>query len=589
MAEASAKGRDETGLRLYAASARNLAPRLIASLATGAVALIWVGPLWTGLWFAATWVLFYFGVRLMALINRAGAKRGRLAFLLPLNSIASSALSAGMSLALWLQGDELARAFAVIVLFVGAAYVLLHYYAMLKTFLVLIAPYALALGVMGASLAGGSSLTFATVAVAAMVSLVNFFYLSRALLDRSSSALRKARAQARLGEAAAEAANEAKSAFLATMSHEIRTPLNGVLGMAQAMAADPLSQAQRDRLAIIHGSGQALLAILNDILDLSKIEAGKLELEQIEFDLADLAHGAHAAFTALAAQKGLAFSLDIEAARGVYLGDPTRLRQILYNLISNALKFTDEGEIRVTAFCSQAGLNIAVADTGPGVAADAVDRLFGRFDQGDISTTRRFGGSGLGLAICHQLAELMGGDIAVESVIGQGSTFIFHAPLTRLGDEPSSSAAPAAALETPRFDIRVLAAEDNAVNQLVLRTLLEQIGVQPTIVADGAEAVEAWETGEWDAILMDVQMPVLDGPQATRIIREREAASNRKRTPIIALTANAMAHQVSAYLAAGMDDHVAKPIEAARLIEALRQAIEPVEPASEPDLAVGMV
>ncbi len=578
-AEGPPAGDERTGVRLFAASARNLLPRLISSLAVGAVAWIWVGPLWTSVWFAATWMILFAGIGLMRLINAQASPSAaaQLSTALSLNSLASSSIGAAMSLAIWIRGDELAREFAIISLFIGGAYVLLHYYARLNTFLTLIAPYALALVLIGihTSLAGGDRVRIAVALLAGAVSLLNFFYLSRALLDRSSSALRRARGQARQGETAAAAANAAKTNFLATMSHEIRTPLNGVLGMAQAMAAEPLSRRQRERLTIIDESGRTLLALLNDILDLSKIEAGKLELEEIDFDFADLAQGASSAFTALAARKGLGFVVDLDTARGVYHGDPTRLRQILVNLISNAVKFTDEGEIRITAERTDSGLRITVTDTGPGVPPEAIGRLFGRFDQGDISTNRRFGGSGLGLAICHQLAALMGGEIAVESVVGRGCVFTLTAPLARVGEEPirerSSEVAPGPG--ALRLDVRVLAAEDNAVNQLVLKTLLQQIGVEPAIVADGAAAVASWEAGEWDAILMDIQMPVMDGPDAARAIREGEARTGRRRTPIIALTANALAHQVEEYLAAGMDDHVAKPIEAARLFDALERAI----------------
>ncbi|MEO6339868.1 MAG: ATP-binding protein, partial [Caulobacteraceae bacterium] len=344
------------------------------------------------------------------------------------------------------------------------------------------------------------------------------------------------RAEAAMAEAkeAAEASNLAKSAFLATMSHEIRTPLNGVLGMAQAMAAEDLSEVQRDRLKIIRESGEILLAILNDVLDLSKIEAGKLELETIDFDLGEIARGAHAAFTALANRQGLSFAFDIESALGVYRGDPTRLRQILYNLISNALKFTPAGEIRVTAKRLEDGLSITVSDTGVGIPADRLQTLFAKFSQVDASTTRRFGGTGLGLAICRELAELMGGGVAVSSATGIGSDFTLTLPLQRVGDseladplsgEPAhvpANAAPSA--------LRVLAAEDNAVNQLVLKTLLAQIGVEPVVVTNGREAVDAWEAGQWDLILMDVQMPEMDGLTATGLIRQREAELSRPRT-----------------------------------------------------------
>jgi CheY-like chemotaxis protein/nitrogen-specific signal transduction histidine kinase len=382
----------------------------------------------------------------------------------------------------------------------------------------------------------------------------------------------------RAAQARAEAANAAKTAFIATISHEIRTPLNGVLGMAQAMAADGLPDEQRERLSVIRESGESLLTILNDVLDISKIEAGKLELELVDFDLADIAQGAHSNFTALANKKGLSFALDITAARGRYLGDPVRLRQILYNLISNAVKFTDAGAIRVTAHYTGGVLSIAVADTGIGIAPANRAKLFSKFDQLDSSTTRRFGGTGLGLAICRELAQLMGGAIDVESELGHGSCFTLSLPVTRLGDERARSAAAEPAEGVESMSLRVLAAEDNAVNQLVLRTLLHQMGIDPVIVDDGQAAVEAWETGAWDVILMDIQMPVMDGLIATGLIRQREALSGRQPTRIIALSANAMDHQVSEYLAAGMDGHVAKPIAAAALYNALAAIVEAVGP-----------
>jgi signal transduction histidine kinase/ActR/RegA family two-component response regulator len=381
----------------------------------------------------------------------------------------------------------------------------------------------------------------------------------------------------RAAQANAEQANAAKSVFLATMSHEIRTPLNGVLGMAQAMAADTMTQRQRDRLTVIQQSGEALLAILNDVLDLSKIEAGKLELEVVEFDLADIARGAHSAFTAIANKKGLSFGLDIEAARGRYLGDPTRLRQILYNLISNALKFTEQGEIAVKATYRDGVLALSVSDTGLGISPENLTKLFAKFDQLDSSTTRRFGGTGLGLAISRDLAAMMGGDIQVESELSRGSRFVLEIPIQRLGEEALAPAAllrgDDAASQEP-FAVRVLAAEDNSVNQLVLKTLLHQLGVDPVVVGDGQAAVEAWEAGDWDVVLMDIQMPVLDGIAATTEIRRRERELGRRRTPIIALTANAMSHQVGQYMAAGMDGHVSKPIEAAALFQALIAATD---------------
>jgi signal transduction histidine kinase/CheY-like chemotaxis protein len=569
------------GLALYAASMRNLFPRLISNGCVAAVAACFISWQWALIWLIGSWGSHWATFRFMALVGRYRDTRWArpLAIATNANSVVGGILQAIMVMALWRHGGDLPRAFAFTTIFIGSAYVLLQYYADLTLFRMLLAPYVAVLLYMAWDLgtaAGWTPVAMIT-ALAALISMINFFFVSRRLLDRSRTALRKARGEARQGAVAAEAANAAKSTFLATMSHEIRTPLNGVLGMAQAMAGDELSQRQRDRLSVIHRSGEALLAILNDVLDLSKIEAGKLELEQVEFELAEVARGAYSAFTALANKKGLSFALDIERARGRYRGDPTRLRQILYNLISNALKFTEQGEIRVIAIRDGGMLELSVRDTGVGIARENLEKLFAKFDQLDSSTTRRFGGTGLGLAICRELAHLMAGEITVESDLGLGSKFTLRVPLERVGEERSVATMAEARAEADAQDIalRVLAAEDNAVNQLVLKTLLHQMGVDPTVVDNGEQAVKAWESGDWDVILMDVQMPIMDGISATAVIRNSEADTGRARTPIIALTANAMAHQVDQYIAAGMDGHVAKPIQAAELFEALTRAAVP--------------
>jgi len=396
--------------------------------------------------------------------------------------------------------------------------------------------------------------------------------------NRDAERLKRIHAVARAARAAAEAANSAKSQFLANMSHEIRTPLNGVLGMAQAMEQDPLTDLQRERLEVIRRSGDMLLAILNDILDLSKIEAGKLELEQAPFDLGELALGAHATFTAIANTKGLSFDLVVEpSAAGTYLGDSTRVRQVLYNLLSNALKFTEAGEVRVTLSGQARGFSMRIEDTGIGIPPDRLTHLFQKFEQADASTTRRFGGTGLGLSICRELAQLMGGDITVTSQVGKGSVFLATLPLDRAtGAEAVVSAATAsgaADADLGERELKVLAAEDNPVNQMVLKTLLHQAGVHPRLVSDGKAALEAWEAGDWDLILMDMQMPIMDGLDATRAIRAREAVTGRARTPIVALTANVMSHQVAAYVEAGMDGFIGKPIEVGELFAAMEAAL----------------
>jgi CheY-like chemotaxis protein len=383
----------------------------------------------------------------------------------------------------------------------------------------------------------------------------------------------------------AEAASQAKGEFLANMSHEIRTPLNGILTMAQVMAQGELSNAQRDLLCIVRQSGQDLLHLLNDILDFSKIEAGKLELEQTEFDPEKVLESTLAGFAALAEKKDLQLWLDVApSARGLRRGDPARLRQIVANFVSNALKFTDRGGVRIAIAglgeTGREGLQVAVNDTGPGIAADKMSLLFQKFSQVDASTTRRYGGTGLGLAICQELAALMQGRVWAESVDGEGSTFFAELKLPYLRDivAEAKDAGQSDGFGEPSRPLRLLAAEDNPTNRVVLTTVMQVFGFDLTLVEDGAQAVEAWRGQDFDAILMDVQMPVMDGVQATWAIRAEEAASGRRRTPIVALSANAFHHQISDYLSAGMDTHVAKPIDLSTLQAALDYVLAPPEP-----------
>jgi signal transduction histidine kinase/CheY-like chemotaxis protein len=392
-------------------------------------------------------------------------------------------------------------------------------------------------------------------------------------------ALLKIALQAAVAEA--RAGSEAKSTFLATISHEIRTPLNGVLGMAQAILMDELSPAQRKRVEVVRGSGETLLSLLNDVLDLSKIEAGKLTLESIEFDLQKLVDSVVRHAEASATNRGLTLTGDAGAADGVYLGDPKRIRQILNNLVSNAIKFTETGGVSVTAtYEAGQGIRIAVRDTGIGIPADKIGALFEKFRQVDETTTRRFGGTGLGLSICRELSEAMGGDVTIDSVEGEGTTFTARLPLERLRDADEPEAVSDEPDARPSFNLRVLAADDNTTNQLVIKTLLNAAGVEPTVVSNGLEAFEAWRDGEWDLILMDAQMPVMDGPTAVGHIRAREAEEGRPRALIYALTANAMEHQVKSYLDVGMDGHIAKPIQVGRLFGLLAQVQEGVDRAN---------
>ncbi len=380
---------------------------------------------------------------------------------------------------------------------------------------------------------------------------------------------------------AAEAANRAKSEFLANMSHEIRTPLNGVMGIAGALARTRLEPAQREMVELIENSAAVLESLLGDVLDTARIEAGRLELSNEAFDLAASLRVVAALFAPKAAEKGLAFEVVIApTAEAMVSGDPVRLRQIVSNLVSNAVKFTDTGKVSVLVEAVRSietvSLRLTVRDTGIGFDAEVGAKLFKRFEQADGSITRRFGGSGLGLAISRSIAEAMGGTLQAVSQPGQGAAFTLSLDLARARGEGPTPRRTAAAIAEPEGSLSgasVLLAEDHPTNRKVVALILEAVGVDLTIVEDGRAAVEAAQASDFDLILMDMQMPVMDGLTAIRLIRERERATGARRTPILALTANAMPEHAGASSHAGADGHLSKPIPAARLIEAVRGAL----------------
>ena len=476
----------------------------------------------------------------------------------------------------WIHGSPAMKFTALIILF-GLIVEAIRYGAISRATMLVIAPPPF-ISLLAAAIIASGKPSWQWIVITVTVGGLLFYMLDAARqLRGANQALEQAQ------DAALEA-SEAKSAFLAMMSHELRTPMNGVLGLAHALRGARLEGRHARYLEMIETSGQGLMTILNDILDLSKIEAGKLELDVAPFDLRDLVDQVGVMWSETAREKGLGLSLEIDPATPAWvLGDVARVRQILLNLISNALKFTDRGGVAVRVAPAASGVALSVVDTGVGMTTEQRARLFTPFVQGDRSIARRFGGTGLGLTICRHLADLMGGEVAVESTPGEGSTFTVTLPLSAATDPNQSEPEESESLDFT--GVRVLVVDDNAVNQMVARAILEAAGVSVLTADDGCAALERLSTEPFDLVLMDVHMPVMDGIEAVRRIRAGEAG--RADMPIVALTADAMVGDAERLLTQGFDDAHPKPIRPAELLMAVAQLTLLSAKGSEPRRVVG--
>ncbi len=529
---------------------------LVASLLGYGVALIWGG----GLAMSECWT--WFAVRAFGRATPP-TQMDRLNYLG--SAVAVSGAWMVLSAALWTQPQPWAPVAAVMV---WATLILSGISVAYRSSTALIpfaGPPSVVMVVLPALAPRFSGLAQTLIILGAIV-CVAYAAISARRSVRVSRRLADARTELATQKAAAEAANHAKSAFLALMSHELRTPMNGVLGMAYALDLTSLDPGQRRQVRALIQSGDGLMSILDDVLDLVRIESDNLAIEARNFDLRDLLTKAWGAWSAPAAEKGLTLDCEIHPAAPRWVtGDPVRLRQILFKLLSNALKFTEYGDVRMYLGPVPQGVEIRVSDTGPGLDAEVRAHIFERFASSPTPEIRRHGGAGLGLAISQNLAHLMGGRVAVESQPGAGSTFILTLPLTAVdppADQPQTTA------PRPRADrLEVLVVDDNAVNRQVAETLLMALGCEVVVAASGPAALAILERRSFDLFVMDIHMPVMDGIEATRLIRS--GAAGDPETPIIALTADATAGQRERLLSLGFDEFLTKPISPAILAQAL--------------------
>jgi signal transduction histidine kinase/AmiR/NasT family two-component response regulator len=538
---------------------RSRAVRIVISLMIDGLLLANFGWLAAGAWLAVNGLL-----EAWLQFNQIRYGRGTGEYASALTRLSTVAAFSGvwsaMAALTWIHGSPAMKFTALIVLF-GLLIEALKYAVLSRAAFTALAPFPVIALVGAPILFGGFHGWELVFAIVALTGLGAYLTNAARLMRDNARALERA-------QALALEASRAKSAFLAMMSHELRTPMNGVMGMAHALASTRLDPRQTGYLDTMVQSGDGLMAILNDILDLSKIEAGKLELELISFDLGALGRQLHQLWEETARAKGLELSLEIAPDLPTWLaGDPVRVRQVMLNLVANALKFTEHGSVRLTiAPDGECGVAITVSDTGVGISPEQQARLFQPFSQADATITRRFGGAGLGLSICRYLVEMMDGQITVSSRPGAGSTFRATLPL-------AAAEAPALVLAPPPLDglegRRILVVDDNRTNQIVARAILEAAGAVVDVADDGRHSLERLNAEAFDLVLMDVHMPRMDGIEALGRIRAGEGGP--RDIPVIALTADGMFGEADRLLARGFDAVQSKPIRPGELLRVVAE------------------
>jgi len=561
---------------------KELKTRIALAAFIGVTAWVIAPSLWPLIWFAAVVATQLVDWAVFRPLRQAPDKPiGRAYEIIccltaALNVIVYSAMAAY----LWFNGGEAGRLFAMVQVAGGLLHVCLHMYPARPLLISAAGSHGLYfLGLPVAEAVMTRSFAPMLLAVACILYLTHLVVAVRQSLATTrdlQAANREALEQGRR----AEEASAAKSDFLAVISHEIRTPMNAVISAANLLRRTRLDQRQREHVSMLLDAGDVLLGLLNDVLDFSKIEAGKMQLEEADIDIRDRLRSLVRLWEQRAMANGVRLRLDIPSAiPQAVRTDPLRFQQILFNLMSNAVKFTEAGEVVVSAAWDPgtSRLAVSVRDTGVGIPVERLKDVFNSFEQADAGTTRRFGGTGLGLAISRRLAELMGGDLSVESVVGRGSTFRLDLPVVvaiPAAAQPEREATEPLSL----MGRSILAADDHEVNRRILGLLLEPHGCRLTLVENGAEAVEAAELERFDAILMDMQMPVMDGLEASRRIRLSGLNTD---TPLIALTANAMDVHRAAWDAAGVHAFLTKPIDPALLAQTLAEACAVPRPESD--------